>query len=128
MTELAPADLARLSFSDFAGASIEQDAGYLYATEPRFMAALEADIRARGLSQAVELLGEHLVVRGSHRAAAAWRAGISVPVAPHGHSRTPAQTIEHYGWAALRRSFPEELAAWRRHDPHSWTALAGAAP
>jgi len=110
MTELAPADLARLSFSDFAGASIEQVAGYLYATE------------------AVELLGEHLVVRGSHRAAAAWRAGISVPVAPHGHSRTPAQTIEHYGWAALRRSFPEELAAWRRHDPHSWTALAGAAP
>ncbi len=127
MTDLTPADLEQLAFSDFAGARIGQVADYLYATEPNFMAALEADIRLRGLTEAVELLGGHLLVRGHHRAAAAWRAEMSVPSAPFGHSRTPDQTIEHYRWAALRRSFPEELAAWRRHDPHSWTALAGAA-
>lgn len=127
MTDLAPDQLEQLVFSDFAGATIRQIADYLYATEPNFMAALEADIRLRGISQAAELLGEHLVVRGHHRMAAAWRADMPVPVAPYGHHRTPGQTIEHYWWAALRRSFPDELAAWRRHDPHSWTALAGAA-
>ena len=127
MTVLSPADLEQLRFSDFAGARIAHVADYLYATEPNFMAALEADIRLRGLAEAVELLGGHLLVRGHHRAAAAWRAKVSVPSAPYGHCRTPDQTIEHYRWAALRRRFPEELAAWRRHDPHSWTTLAGAA-
>src|SRR5262245_47519585 len=111
MTELVPADLAQLRFSDFAGADIEQVATYLYAAEPNFMAALEADIRERGLIEPVELLGGYLVVRGHHRTAAAWRARVSVPVAPYGHSRTPGQTIEHYLWAALRSRFPEELAA-----------------
>ena len=127
MTDLAPADLGTLAFSDFVGASIGQVADYLYATEPRFMAALEADIRARGVTGAVELLGGHLLVRGHHRAAAAWRAQVSVPSAPYGHNRTPDQIIQHYWWAALRRRFPQELAVWQRHDLHSWTTLAGAA-
>jgi hypothetical protein len=127
VTDLAPADLEQLAFSDFAGASVSQVADYLYATEPNYMSALEADIRVRGITEAVELLGAHLVVRGCHRVAAAWRAQATVPSAPYGHSRTPHATVQHYWWAALRRRFPKELAAWRRHDPHSWTTLAGAA-
>ena len=127
MTELAPADLAQLRFSDFAGAGIEQVAAYLYAAEPNYMAALEADIQVNGITEAVELLGEHLVVRGHHRVAAAWRAQVSVPAAPYGHCRIPDETIQHYRWAALRRSFPGDLAAWRRHDPHCWAAMAGVA-
>jgi len=127
MPTLMPGDLTRLIFSGFAGAGIGDVANYLYRTEPRYMAALEADIRERGITEAVELLGSCLLVRGHHRAAAAWRAGAAVPAAPCGHSRTPDQTIEHYCWAALRRRYPGELAAWRQHDPHSWTALTGTA-
>jgi hypothetical protein len=41
-----------------------------------------------------------------------------------GYHRTPAQTVEAFQWAALRRSFPGELEAWRRHDRHAWTAMA----
>jgi len=124
---LAPADLEQLIFADFAGARIDQVADYLYATEPRYMAALEEDIRVRGVSQPAELIGEHMVIHGHHPVAAAYRAGVPVPVVRQGRERTPAETAEHYYWAALRRSFPGELAAWRRHDPHSWTALAGTA-
>lgn len=127
MTTLAPADLEQLIFADFAGARIAQVASYLYTTEPRYMAALEADIRERGMRQPAELIGGHLVIHGHHPMAAAYRAGAPVPVAAQGRERTPAETAEHYWWAAMRRTFPEELAAWRRHDPHSWTALAGAA-
>jgi hypothetical protein len=127
MTDLSPADLEQLAFADFAGARIEEVAAYLYATEPQFMTALASDIQLRGVLLPAELTGGYLVIRGRHRMAAAYRAGMPVPTAPAGYGRAPEQTIEHYRWAALRRSFPEELQAWRRHNPNSWKMLAAVA-
>jgi hypothetical protein len=124
ITELAHEQLEGLAFADFGGATIEQVAAWLYTAEPQFMAALEGDIKVRGLLLPTELASGHLVVRGQHRIAAAYRAGVPVPVTDCGYQRSPAETVEHYKWAALRRSFPGELAAWRRHDRHAWTAMA----
>jgi hypothetical protein len=51
ITKLAPEQLAALDFASFAGATLAQVADWLYAAEPQFMAALESDIRVRGLLQ-----------------------------------------------------------------------------
>src|SRR5260370_3776261 len=71
MPTLMPGDLTRLIFSGFAGAGIGDVANYLYRTEPRYMAALEADIRERCITQAVELPRRCLLVPGPHPAPSA---------------------------------------------------------
>ena len=109
MTNLSPADLEELAFSDFAGARIEQVAEYLYATEPQFMAALEADIRVRGL------------LRLSSCSAAISSSAATTGPQPHGAPRWPCRWLPT-GTAAprTRRSSTTGGRRCGAASPASW--------
>jgi hypothetical protein len=122
---LEPEAFAGLQFNDFPGAGIDDVAWVLYHNEPQFMRALEADVRERGVQEPVELVAADTIEEGHHRVAAAYRAGVPVPVADGGEPY-PVDEAERSRWRAQRLAHPEEYEARMNHDPRRWDAGPGA--
>jgi hypothetical protein len=122
---LEPEAFAGLQFNDFPGAGIDDVAWVLYHNEPQFMRALEADVRERGVQEPVELVAADTIEEGHHRVAAAYRAGVPVPVADGGEPY-PVDEAERSRWRAQRLAHPEEYDARMNHDPRHWDAIPGA--
>jgi hypothetical protein len=116
---LTPDAYGSLQFHDFPGARIDEVASHLYRTEPRFMAALEADVREHGVHQPVELGNQDTLQDGHHRIAAAYRTGQPVPVAFYGE-RYPKDRDEEARWGDLRAEHRAEQAARMAHRPQTW--------
>lgn len=83
---------ARLPTGDI---GIHEVASRLYALEPDRMHAMETDVRERGVQKPVETVvdstGRHIVGDGHHRAAVAYRAGVSLP-----RVDGPASVLEYH--------------------------------
>lgn len=81
------------------GARIDRVADVLYAREPQFMSQLEAHARENGIQKPIGL-EEHKdqlrITEGHHRAAAAYRAGVPLPLGEQIHDESDRE------WAAKR--------------------------
>lgn len=103
-------------------AGIEEIADTLYAREPHYMTALQRHVTRHGVQDPVQTLsiaGNETIWEGHHRAAAAHRAGVSLPVtdAPGAHDYrvpTDAEADRARYWDNVRRRHPEEQLARER--------------
>lgn len=87
-------------------APIDRLADVLYAREPQFMGQLEAHARENGIQKpiGVEAHKDQLrITEGHHRAAAAYRAGVPLPLGEQIHDESDRE------WAARRT--PDERKA-----------------
>jgi hypothetical protein len=77
---LEPGQFWGLTFGDHPDMDIYDLTEMLYATEPEYMAALEADILRHGVLEPVQMNGYGAVSNGHHRLAVAFTHDIPVPL------------------------------------------------
>jgi hypothetical protein len=101
-------------FEEYGGTGISDVADILYSREPKFMATLENSIRRRGVQDPVDVVPEgdrNMIYDGHHRAAAAYRAGVSLPITTEAIPRTDTVRARDYHWNQVRNRWPEERDA-----------------